>query len=221
MKDRRAARPSWALDPKGAGIRVSVLSPGATGELDAVADPFTLHLYAALAEKERNLIADRTRVALAARKAQGVKLGNPRNLAEAGAKGAVTQRAEADAFAAKVLPVAHAGLGDNGRTSLLVGLVESGVKGAPLQGAPPRDVGKLGHKRHIYLYLAGTVFLGGHSESAWDVLTRTIQNEEVSSRGGRPGALDGRARIDHTDVDRGYSRGRRRLHVGVSGLSGG
>ena len=34
-----------------------------------------LHLYAALAEKERNLIADRTRVALAARKAQGVKLG--------------------------------------------------------------------------------------------------------------------------------------------------
>jgi len=24
-----------------------------------------------------------------------------------------------------------------------------------MQGAPPRDVGKLGHKRHIYLYLAG------------------------------------------------------------------
>jgi DNA invertase Pin-like site-specific DNA recombinase len=74
-------------------------------ELGADADPFMLHLYAALAEKERNLIAERTRVALAARKAQGVKLGNPTNLAEASAKGAATQRAGADAFAANVLPI--------------------------------------------------------------------------------------------------------------------
>jgi DNA invertase Pin-like site-specific DNA recombinase len=79
--------------------------PFIVAELGADADPFMLHLYAALAEKERNLIADRTRVALAARKAQGVRLGNPVNLAEAGAKGAATQRAEADAFAANVLPV--------------------------------------------------------------------------------------------------------------------
>ena len=64
-----------------------------------------LHLYAALAEKERNLIADRTRLAVAARKAQGVKLGNPTNLAQAGAKGAASQRAEAEAFAANVLPI--------------------------------------------------------------------------------------------------------------------
>jgi DNA invertase Pin-like site-specific DNA recombinase len=47
-----------------------------------------LHPYAALAEKERHLIADRTRVALAAKKAQGVRLGNPTNLTEAGARGA-------------------------------------------------------------------------------------------------------------------------------------
>jgi DNA invertase Pin-like site-specific DNA recombinase len=79
--------------------------PFIVAELGADADPFMLHLYAALAEKERNLIADRTRVALAARKAQGVKLGNPTNLAEAGAKGAATQRAEADAFATNVLPI--------------------------------------------------------------------------------------------------------------------
>src|SRR5271165_3769624 len=79
--------------------------PFIVAELGADADPFMLHLYAALAEKERHLIADRTRAALAAKKAQGVKLGNPVNLAAAGAKGAETQRAEADAFAANVLPV--------------------------------------------------------------------------------------------------------------------
>jgi DNA invertase Pin-like site-specific DNA recombinase len=64
-----------------------------------------LHLFAALAEKERNLIAGRTKAALAVRKAQGVRLGNPVNLAAAGAKGAETQRAGADAFAANVLPI--------------------------------------------------------------------------------------------------------------------
>ncbi len=39
-----------------------------------------LHLYAALAEKERQLIGERTRSALAARKAQGARLGNRSNL---------------------------------------------------------------------------------------------------------------------------------------------
>jgi DNA invertase Pin-like site-specific DNA recombinase len=46
-------------------------------ELGADADPFMLHLYAALAEKERSLIAQRTKDALAVAKARGVKLGNP------------------------------------------------------------------------------------------------------------------------------------------------
>ena len=40
-------------------------------------EPFVLHLYGALAEKERALIAQRTRAALAAVKAKGVTLGNP------------------------------------------------------------------------------------------------------------------------------------------------
>ena len=44
-------------------------------ELGADADPFMLHLYAALAEKERAMISRRTKDALAAKKAQGVKLG--------------------------------------------------------------------------------------------------------------------------------------------------
>ncbi len=38
-------------------------------ELGADADPFMLHIYAAPAEKERKLITDRTRSALAAKKA--------------------------------------------------------------------------------------------------------------------------------------------------------
>src|SRR6202049_4687137 len=56
--------------------------PFIVAELGRDADPFMLHLYAALAEKERSLIAQRTKAALAAKKAAGVKLGNPRNLTE-------------------------------------------------------------------------------------------------------------------------------------------
>src|SRR4051794_11825635 len=44
-------------------------------ELGADTDPFVLHLYAALAEKERAMISARTRDALAEKKAQGVRLG--------------------------------------------------------------------------------------------------------------------------------------------------
>ncbi len=64
-----------------------------------------LHIYAALAEKERGMIADRTRAALAAKKAQGATLGNRTNLNDAKAKGAAANAAGADAFAANVLPV--------------------------------------------------------------------------------------------------------------------
>jgi DNA invertase Pin-like site-specific DNA recombinase len=47
-------------------------------ELGADTDPFLLHLYAALAEKERKLISDRTRAAMRAAKARGVVLGGLR-----------------------------------------------------------------------------------------------------------------------------------------------
>src|SRR6516164_9247223 len=40
-------------------------------------DPFMLHIYAALAEKERSLISERTKDALAKAKERGVVLGNP------------------------------------------------------------------------------------------------------------------------------------------------
>jgi DNA invertase Pin-like site-specific DNA recombinase len=47
-------------------------------ELGADVDPFILHLFAALAEKERAMISTRTRDALGRAKARGVKLGSPK-----------------------------------------------------------------------------------------------------------------------------------------------
>jgi DNA invertase Pin-like site-specific DNA recombinase len=79
--------------------------PFIVAELGADADPFMLHLYAALAEKERRLIGERTKSALAARKAQGARLGNPRNAREAAALGRQVQAADAQTFASNVLPI--------------------------------------------------------------------------------------------------------------------
>src|SRR5436189_948758 len=78
--------------------------PFIVAELGRDADPFMLHLYAALAEKERRLISERTRAALAAKKQQGAKLGNTTNLAQAGLAGRAVQKLAADGFAASVLP---------------------------------------------------------------------------------------------------------------------
>ena len=82
--------------------------PFLVAELGADADPFMLHLYAALAEKERRLIAERTKAALTARKARGARLGNPTNAAEAAAIGREVSVTEADRFAASVLPLIEA-----------------------------------------------------------------------------------------------------------------
>jgi DNA invertase Pin-like site-specific DNA recombinase len=78
--------------------------PFIVAELGADADPFMLHLYAALAEKERALISQRTKAALAQKKLQGVKLGNPR-AAETIGQAHAAHRAAADRFAANVLPI--------------------------------------------------------------------------------------------------------------------
>ncbi|AWO88005.1 MULTISPECIES: recombinase family protein [Bradyrhizobium] len=78
--------------------------PFVVAELGPDVDPFVLHLFAALAEKERALISTRTRQALSAAKARGVTLGNPKlHIARRGAVEAV--KAEADRYAANVLPI--------------------------------------------------------------------------------------------------------------------
>ena len=78
--------------------------PFVVAELGPDVDPFVLHIYAALAEKERALISQRTKAALAQAKSRGVKLGNP-NLAEV--RGRVNQRLveAAERQTALVLPV--------------------------------------------------------------------------------------------------------------------
>ncbi len=78
--------------------------PFLVAELGSDVDPFVLHLFAALAEKERALISTRTRQALAAAKDRGVALGSPKlHVARKSAVAAI--QAEADRHAANVLPI--------------------------------------------------------------------------------------------------------------------
>jgi len=78
--------------------------PFIVAELGRDADPFMLHLYAALAEKERRLISERTKAALAIRKASGTKLGNPSNMREGGEAGRASLIEAADDHARSLLP---------------------------------------------------------------------------------------------------------------------
>ena len=56
-------------------------------------DPFMLHIYAAVAQQERTMISRRTKEALAAAKARGVKLGR-QEIADANREAAATRDAE-------------------------------------------------------------------------------------------------------------------------------
>ncbi|WP_416354987.1 recombinase family protein [Aureimonas phyllosphaerae] len=79
--------------------------PFIVAELGADVDPFLLHLYSALAEKERAMISARTKAALQAKKAAGAQLGNRTNLDLAQKAGAASNAASADVFAGNVLPI--------------------------------------------------------------------------------------------------------------------
>jgi hypothetical protein len=75
-------------------------------ELGPDVDPFMLHIHAAVAEKERSLIARGTREALAAAKARGVRLGDP----EIGERARVEANAYAETLRDAVTPLAKDGL---------------------------------------------------------------------------------------------------------------
>lgn len=68
------------------------------------ANRLTLHIFAAVAEHEREMISERTKAGLAQAKLRGIKLGSP-VLLETSQKGANAVRSHADEFAARVQPV--------------------------------------------------------------------------------------------------------------------
>lgn len=79
------------------------------------ANRLTLHLLAAVAEHEREMISQRTKAALAIAKARGVKLGNPR-AAVIARQAAQQAQASADRFARQLAP-------------LVIGLQAQGIHG--------------------------------------------------------------------------------------------
>jgi DNA invertase Pin-like site-specific DNA recombinase len=68
------------------------------------ANKLEIHVRAMFAEHERDMISARTKAALQAKKAAGVRLGSP-NPKAGSVVGCAKQRAQADEFAAKMLPV--------------------------------------------------------------------------------------------------------------------
>jgi DNA invertase Pin-like site-specific DNA recombinase len=86
------------------------------------ATDFQLHIFAALAQEERRLISERTKAALAQAKRRGVRLGrNGSVLAE-------RNRAAADAFASRILPLLPKGWESAPHSRVAAALNANGVK---------------------------------------------------------------------------------------------
>jgi hypothetical protein len=82
--------------------------PFIVAELGRDADPFMCISTLPWLRKSGGWISERTRAALAAKRAAGAKLGNLTNIASAGALGRSVQSAAADQFVARLVPVLHA-----------------------------------------------------------------------------------------------------------------
>jgi len=117
--------------------RVSFISALMDGDVDFVACDFpqanrlTLHILAAVAEHERSMISERTKAALRAAKARGVKLGGP-NIVEARANAATVRANSARLKAENVRPIIDQILRAGARSlrAIAVALTARGVKTA-------------------------------------------------------------------------------------------
>lgn len=76
------------------------------------ANKLTIHIIAAMAEYERDVISQRTKASLRAAKQRGIRLGNP-NVAALSVKGVEQRRNQANTFALKLMPTID-GLRANG-----------------------------------------------------------------------------------------------------------
>ena len=111
--------------------------PFIVAELGPNVDPFMLHIYASLAEKERSLVSQRAREALPAAKRCGVKLG--RN----GAKLARANKAKARVDVARLAPVI-ADIRASGITTVRAIAKELNMQRTAYDGRQP--IGGQGHR---------------------------------------------------------------------------
>jgi DNA invertase Pin-like site-specific DNA recombinase len=93
------------------------------------ANKLTVHILAAVAEHEREMISSRTKAALAAAKARGKKLGGPKQ-AIAAKLGAEANKEAAKKFAANVVPIIHQ-VKASGATSLRAVAAALTARGIP------------------------------------------------------------------------------------------
>jgi DNA invertase Pin-like site-specific DNA recombinase len=103
------------------------------------ANRLTVHILAAVAEHEREMISARTKAALAASKVRGVRLGNPANLRDrpkGTARSAVVRQERAERRAADIRPMIEA-IQAGGATSLRAIAAELNRRGIPT----PRGAG--------------------------------------------------------------------------------
>lgn len=112
--DRLSRNAAFLMSLRDSGVRFEALDiPGA--------NTLTVGVLALVAQNEAEAIADRTRKALAARRARGLTLGTPRDLAAfaaaASAKAAAVNREKAQERAAVVVPAIEEARAQ-GRTSL-------------------------------------------------------------------------------------------------------
>jgi hypothetical protein len=91
-----------------------------------------LHLYSALAEKERRLIAERTKAAMAAKKAAGANLGNPKQSGPCRLARKSSAGPRGHEFASSLVPVVNAIRASGARTlaSMAIELNRRGVRSA-------------------------------------------------------------------------------------------
>ena len=127
------------------------------------ANRLTVHILAAVAEHEREMISARTRAALAAAKARGTKLGNPgnlRNRADGTARSARVRQERAGKRAADLWPMVE---------TIRIGAATSlrSIAGELNRRGVPAPAGGAWHANTVRRLLRATADKGGRGRVTW------------------------------------------------------